>query len=68
MPQHAVAKGIVGALAELGHSASKPLVVRLDGNNVEEGRRILADANHPLVTVVEPMDEAADKAAELAAA
>ncbi len=62
----AVANGIVGALAKLGASATKPLVVRLDGNNVEEGRRILADANHPLVTVVATMDEAADKAAELA--
>jgi succinyl-CoA synthetase beta subunit len=62
----AVANGIVGALAKLGASASKPLVVRLDGNNVVEGRKILADANHPLVTVVETMDEAADKAAELA--
>ncbi|ERG63831.1 MULTISPECIES: ADP-forming succinate--CoA ligase subunit beta [Agrococcus] len=63
-----VANGIVKALEILGDEASKPLVVRLDGNNVEEGRRILADANHPLVTVVETMDEAADKAAELAAA
>ncbi|WP_425844047.1 ADP-forming succinate--CoA ligase subunit beta [Agrococcus sp. TSP3-2-1] len=63
-----VANGIVKALEILGAEASKPLVVRLDGNNVEEGRRILADANHPLVTVVETMDEAADKAAELAAA
>ena len=62
----AVANGIVGALAKLGSTATKPLVVRLDGNNVEEGRRILADANHPLVTVVATMDEAADKAAELA--
>ena len=62
----AVANGIVGALATLGPKASKPLVVRLDGNNVNEGRKILADANHPLVTVVETMDEAADKAAELA--
>ena len=62
----AVANGIVGALAKLGSSASKPLVVRLDGNNVAEGRRILAEANHPLVTVVDTMDEAADKAAELA--
>ncbi len=50
----------------LGDRASKPLVVRLDGNNVAEGRRILAERNHPLVTVVETMDEAADKAAELA--
>lgn len=62
----AVANGIVGALATLGSSAAKPLVVRLDGNNVIEGRKILADANHPLVTVVDTMDEAADKAAELA--
>jgi succinyl-CoA synthetase beta subunit len=63
-----VANGIVKALEILGDEASKPLVVRLDGNNVEEGRRILADAGHPLVTVVDTMDEAADKAAELAAA
>ena len=62
----AVANGIVGALDTLGSKASKPLVVRLDGNNVNEGRKILADSNHPLVTVVKTMDEAADKAAELA--
>ena len=62
----AVANGIVGALEKLGSSATKPLVVRLDGNNVVEGRRILSIANHPLVTVVATMDEAADKAAELA--
>ncbi|QFZ23387.1 ADP-forming succinate--CoA ligase subunit beta [Saccharothrix syringae] len=64
----AVATGIVKALEILGDEAAKPLVVRLDGNNVEEGRRILAEANHPLVTVVDTMDNAADKAAELAAA
>jgi succinyl-CoA synthetase beta subunit len=64
----AVANGIVAALGILGDEATKPLVVRLDGNNVEEGRRILAEANHPLVTVVDTMDNAADKAAELAAA
>ena len=64
----AVANGIVGALQTLGDAASKPLVVRLDGNNVEEGRAILAAAAHPLVTVVATMDEAADKAAELASA
>ena len=62
----AVAKGIVGALAELGSAANKPLVVRLDGNKVEEGRAILAEANHPLVTLAATMDEGADKAAELA--
>ncbi|HUQ59629.1 ADP-forming succinate--CoA ligase subunit beta [Lentzea sp.] len=64
----AVANGIVKALEILGDGATKPLVVRLDGNNVEEGRRILAEANHPLVTVVDTMDNAAAKAAELAAA
>ncbi|UJW33451.1 ADP-forming succinate--CoA ligase subunit beta [Saccharothrix sp. AJ9571] len=64
----AVATGIVEALKILGDEAAKPLVVRLDGNNVEEGRRILDEANHPLVTVVDTMDNAADKAAELAAA
>jgi succinyl-CoA synthetase beta subunit len=62
----AVANGIVGALRTLGDEATKPLVVRLDGNNVEEGRRILAEANHPLVTIEETMDGAARKAAELA--
>ena len=62
----AVANGIVGALKTLGPAASKPLVVRLDGNKVEEGRRILAEANHPLVTLATTMDEGADKAAELA--
>ncbi|BBX72235.1 succinate--CoA ligase [ADP-forming] subunit beta [Mycobacterium shinjukuense] len=64
----AVATGIVKALEILGDEANKPLVVRLDGNNVEEGRRILAEANHPLVTLVPTMDAAADKAAELASA
>ena len=64
----AVANGIVGALKMLGDEASKPLVVRLDGNNVEEGRRILNEAAHPLVTLAQTMDEGADKAAELAAA
>jgi succinyl-CoA synthetase beta subunit len=63
----AVANGIVSALGILGDEATKPLVVRLDGNNVEEGRRILAEANHPLVTVVDTMDGAARRAAELAA-
>lgn len=62
----AVANGIVQALATLGSAANKPLVVRLDGNNVDEGRKILAAANHPLVTLAAGMDEGADKAAELA--
>jgi succinyl-CoA synthetase beta subunit len=63
----AVATGIVEALAILGDAATKPLVVRLDGNSVLEGRAILNEANHPLITLVETMDDAADKAAELAA-
>jgi succinyl-CoA synthetase beta subunit len=63
----AVANGIVGALQALGGEENKPLVVRLDGNNVEEGRRILAEFNHPHVIIEETMDGAARKAAELAA-
>jgi succinyl-CoA synthetase beta subunit len=63
-----VARGIVQALEMLGDRETKPIVVRLDGNAVEQGRLILADANHPLVTVVDTMDDAARKAAELAAA
>ncbi|MCY0926048.1 ADP-forming succinate--CoA ligase subunit beta [Streptomyces sp. H27-H1] len=66
-----VANGIVQALALLekaGEAVTKPLVVRLDGNNAELGRKILSDANHPLVQRVDTMDGAADKAAELAAA
>lgn len=62
-----VARGIVGALEALGDAASKPLVVRLDGNKVEEGRAILAAAAHPLVYMEETMDGAARRAAELAA-
>ncbi|NYJ02589.1 succinyl-CoA synthetase beta subunit [Nocardioides thalensis] len=61
-----VANGIKGALEILGDAATKPLVVRLDGNNVEQGRAILDELNHPLVTQVDTMDGAADKAAELA--
>ena len=63
----AVAEGIVKALEIIGDSASKPLVVRLDGNQVEEGRAILAAAHNPLVTLATTMDDGADKAAELAA-
>jgi succinyl-CoA synthetase beta subunit len=62
----AVADGIVKALEILGDTATKPLVVRLDGNQVEEGRAILAGANHPLVTLATSMDDGADKAAALA--
>ena len=56
----------LAALQGRGDSIGKPIVVRLDGNNVEEGRRILDEFNHPLVTQVDTMDGAADKAAELA--
>ncbi|MBW1596559.1 ADP-forming succinate--CoA ligase subunit beta [Streptomyces sp. JJ38] len=66
----AVANGIVQALELLkskGEDVTKPLVVRLDGNNAEVGRKILTDANHPLVEQVDTMDGAADRAAELAA-
>ncbi|CAL9461635.1 ADP-forming succinate--CoA ligase subunit beta [Streptomyces sp. Tu 3180] len=64
-----VANGIVQALKLLedrGEQVTKPLVVRLDGNNAELGRQILTDADHPLVQRVDTMDGAADKAAELA--
>lgn len=66
----AVANGIVQALdllASRGEEVTKPLVVRLDGNNAELGREILTDAEHPLVEQVTTMDGAADRAAELAA-
>lgn len=63
----AVANGIVQALELLGPAATKPIVVRLDGNNVLEGRAILNAANHPLVEQAETMDGAAARAAELAA-
>jgi succinyl-CoA synthetase beta subunit len=62
----AVANGIVQALAMLGDKATKPIVVRLDGNNVNEGRRILNEAKHPLVEQLDTMDGAAARAAELA--
>ena len=66
-----VANGIIQALAllaERGEQVTKPLVVRLDGNNAEEGRAILDGANNPLVERVDTMDGAAERAAELAAA
>lgn len=61
-----VAKGIRDALKQLGNRATKPIVVRLDGNAVEVGREILAEYAHPLVTVVDTMDGAALVAAEKA--
>lgn len=62
-----VARGIVQALDIIGDQATKPLVVRLDGNSVDEGRRILNEAKHPLVELASSMDEGARRAAELAA-
>ena len=66
----AVANGIVSAIDMLesrGETITKPLVVRLDGNNAEEGRRILSDAGNDIVELVDTMDGAARRAAELAA-
>ncbi len=63
----AVANGIVQAFELLG-SVSKPVVVRLDGNNAAEGRRILDDAALPGLRRLDTMDSAARTAAELAAA
>jgi succinyl-CoA synthetase beta subunit len=66
----AVASGIISALrllAEQGNPVRKPLVVRLDGNNADEGRRILREAGLDGVEQVETMDDAARRAAELAA-
>jgi succinyl-CoA synthetase beta subunit len=63
----AVANGIVQALAMLGDKSTKPIVVRLDGNNVELGRKILNEANHPLIQQLDTMDGAAAKAAQLSA-
>jgi succinyl-CoA synthetase beta subunit len=62
-----VAKGIIDALGMLGEKAAKPIVVRLDGNAVKIGRHMLVEAAHPLVELVDTMDEAARRAAELAA-
>jgi succinyl-CoA synthetase beta subunit len=65
----AVASGIVQAvrlLGERGETVDRPIVVRLDGNNAEEGRRILNEAAIPVIEQVETMDEAARRAAELA--
>ena len=61
-----VASGIVSALDMLGDDAALPIVVRLDGNSVEVGKRILEERNHPLITVKSTMDEAARAAAKLA--
>jgi succinyl-CoA synthetase beta subunit len=67
----AVANGILQALEMLsanGAELTKPIVARIDGNNAIEGRRILTDADHPLIEIVDTMDDAARRVAELAAA
>ena len=67
----AVANGIVQAIAMLadkGESVTKPIVCRIDGNNADEGRRILNEAEHDLIELVDTMDGAARRVAELAAA
>jgi succinyl-CoA synthetase beta subunit len=65
----AVANGIVqavGALAGRGTPVTKPIVCRIDGNNAVEGRQILTEFDHPLVEMVETMDDAARRVAQLA--
>lgn len=67
----AVANGIVqaiGMLTQRGDAPTKPIVCRIDGNNAEEGRRILVDFHHPLIEIVDTMDDAARRVAEQAAA
>lgn len=61
-----VAEGIVAAMSSLGESFTKPIVVRLDGNQAEAGRAILAEANLPQVTIAETMDGAADRVTAIA--
>jgi succinyl-CoA synthetase beta subunit len=65
-----VANGILQALdmlASKGVELTKPIVARIDGNNSVEGRAILTEANHPLIELVETMDDAARRVAQLAA-
>lgn len=61
-----VAEGIVAAVSSLGESFTKPIVVRLDGNQAEAGRAILAEANLPQVIIAETMDGAADRVTAIA--
>lgn len=63
----AVANGILQAIEQLGDKVTKPIVCRIDGNNAVEGRKILTDANHHLIELVDTMDAAARRVAELAA-
>ena len=59
-----VARGILAALEQIG--ISHPIVVRLDGTNAEEGRRILAEAGPENLHVEPTMLEGAERAVELA--
>ncbi len=66
----AVANGVLKALEMLqaqGAPLTKPIVARIDGNNAVEGRAILTAANHPLIELVDTMDDAARRVAQLAA-
>jgi succinyl-CoA synthetase beta subunit len=58
-----VAEGIIDALNRLDMKV--PIVVRLDGTNAEQGRKMLAEAPHPLLSAAETMLQAAEKAVEL---
>ena len=62
-----VARGVLAAMEQIGE-VEQPIVVRLDGTNAEEGRRILAEAGHPKIVAAEKMNEAAAKAVALASA
>ena len=64
----AVANGILQAVDQLGERVTKPIVARIDGNNAVEGRAILNKADHEFIELVDTMDAAARRVAELAAA
>jgi succinyl-CoA synthetase beta subunit len=64
----AVANGILQAVEQLGERVTKPIVARIDGNNAVEGRAILNKADHEFIELVDTMDAAARRVAELAAA
>ena len=64
----AVANGILQAVDQLGERVTKPIVARIDGNNAVEGRAIINNANHEFIELVDTMDAAARRVAELAAA
>jgi len=61
-----VANGLIAAFAQLGDKVTVPFVVRLDGTNDAEGRKMLADANLPNVHTAQTMNEAAERVVALA--